>query len=231
MIEENVNLKYRVDLVEPDDDLKKVLPKLLFIPIFGELYKEEQLSRVEKNSIIKYLVLLYDPGSSYIAEFLDLSKRKIACAQAAGFSRRGDKGWQPLYKQFINVDSDLSRNLILAFLKDHKNNIWREIVTTENELEELTELRWEKIKKVKTTTTSQKKGEKKPASERTTEIADKDIFEATSKKEKLLEACQKRIEYLETLYKKFYSDNKDVHDAVKQMPITPENVLSFVNAD
>jgi len=224
------DLKYRVDKITGRTDLRETLPKLLRIPEFGRFYSNKAPSREWKNAIVKYIGFMYDPKSELISEYpRNLDKRKEAAAERSGFVREksNENRWKDSYRKYMKVDQEVVP-MILAFLRDHNNMIWTAIVTTEQELEEYTELRWEKIKKVKLKGGRKKKDEEDEPLQTTTDIDDKDLFEATNKKEKLMDACQKRIIYLEELYEKFFRDNADVQKAVRDIPISPENATTLL---
>lgn len=221
------DLKYRVDKITPEDDLRKTLPKLISIPEFEQFYNTRAASRQWRNSIIKYIGLIYDHKSELLSEYpRNLEKRKDAAAEMAGFVRDETGNWKDSYQEFIQVKPNRVP-LILAFLKDQNNYLWTEIVTTEQELEEFQTIRW---KKITTTKTRKRRGKGKEGEDNflTIDIEDKDLFDATSKKDKLMDACEKRLTRLEELYKRFYRDNADVHKAVQDMPITPENALELL---
>jgi len=216
MINTFQGLFIKADEIKDTHDLREKCPKIMQIDLFKDFYADRTYTREQKNRIIKWVAFQYDPKSPFILEHNNLKNRKKACAEAAGFYDEGMV--KDPYKSFLSLDDDNAKLLILSYLKICHNSIWREICTTEQELEELNELRWEKIKKVITTSTQSK----------TIVISDKDIMDAASKKEKLLDACQKRIDYLERLYDTFFSDNSDLEKAINEYPITPETAHHFV---
>lgn len=224
------DLKFRVDLITDDyfpDELNSIFRILSF-----KTFMEGKRKPAYKNRIIKYIGLMYDPKSPFPIEYLDLEKRKLAVADECNFTERAQRGqkFREEYQDFIDLDSDEARIMILAFLKYIHYSVWTEINTTEQELWETTKLRWEKIA-TKTTKTSKSKknteGEKEKKTTYDTNISDKDIFDAMNKKEKLLAAAIKRREHLKMLYEEMYADNIDVKAAAREIPITPENALDF----
>lgn len=222
------DLKFRVDLITDDyfpDELNSIFRILSF-----KTFMEGKRKPAYKNRIIKYIGLMYDPKSPFPIEYLDLEKRKLAVAEECNFTERAQRGnkFREEYQDFIDLDSDEAKKMILAFLKFIHYSVWTEINTTEQELWEITQLRWEKIAtKVTKTSKSKKNGEEGEPTTYDTDIADKDIFEATNKKEKLLAAAIKRREHLKQLYEEMYADNLDVKAAAREVPISPENALSF----
>lgn len=225
------DLKFRVDLITDDyfpDEINSIFRILPF-----KRFMDGPRKPTYKNRIIKYIGLMYDPKSPFPVEYFDLEKRKLAVAEECNFvqNTQHGKNYNPPYQDFINLDSDEAKKMILAFLKHIHYEVWTEINTTEQELWEITQLRWEKIAtKITKTSKSKRKGEEGEEGESTTydtNISDKDIFEATNKKEKLMSASIKRREHLKNLYEEMYADNLDVKAAAREVPITPENALDF----
>ncbi len=219
-------LKFRVDLIT-DESMPKELDSLFKIPSFDKFLKSVKRKKFVKHRIIKYIGLMYDPKSPFPIEYIELKKRKKAVAVECNFSMENEdtrNTYNDKYRDFMELRTEESIELILDFLKNIHYSVWTEIQTTEQELSELTELRWEKIT-TKTTKTSKKEGE--DASYKA-DVADKDIFDATNKKEKLMDASKKRRVYLKELYEEMYADNLDVKAAEREIPISPENAMSFV---
>lgn len=229
------NLKYRVDLLDGEKFPRPLMP-LLKIPEFRE-FKEGKTNRGTKfrHDIMKYIGFMYDPKSPFVGEYLDLDKRKMAVALECEFTPSAPRGhrFQPVYQEFMELSSEEARNMILAFLKDIHYSVWTEIQTTEQELWEITKLRWEPISTVKETVYKKTTGggySEEPETTRSseTDISDKDIFEAINKKEKLLDAAKKRRDHLKDLYEEMFADNVDIKEVAKEIPISPENAMSFV---
>jgi hypothetical protein len=225
------NLKYRVDLIKGENIPDQVKP-MLKLPKFKE-YMASKTPLEVKAKIIKYIGLMYDPASPYPVEFLDLDRRKKQVAKECNFTpKRNDKGiayvFTASYQQFIDVDSDLAKGMILSFLKHIHYAVWTEIQTTEQELWEITQLRWERIATKRVKTTKRKKGEEDMDLSYESDIDDKDVFDATNKKEKLMLAAQKRREYLKELYKEMFDDNNDVKQAAIEI-LSPENAYELVH--
>lgn len=226
-------LKYRVDLIE-DDNLPDEVAHILKIPNFRKFYTSKRRHPAYKHRVIKYIGMMYDPKSPFPVEYLDLEKRKMAVAYECNFTEWGERGskFREEYQEFIDVSSELAITLILSFLKDMHYDVWTEIQTTEQELWEYQKLRWEQISTKETKTgKSKKSGEEGETYTYDKDIADKDIFEAAKKKEALLDASKKRREYLKELYEEMYADNVDVKAAVRQIPVSPENILDVLGIE
>lgn len=224
------NLKYRVDLIT-DDEFPDEVSSILQIPGIKKIKNRPKSQNKWKHAVIKYIGLLYDPKSPYPVEFRDLDKRKQAVAEECGFTRKGQRGekyWEE-YQQFMDLDTDIAREAILDFLHDIHYSVWTEIQTTEQELWEITQLRWEKITTKKTRThTSKAKGKEGETTSYDTDIADKAIFDATSAKGKLMDEARRRRDYLKDLYEEMYADNLDAKAAEREVPISPENAVELV---
>lgn len=219
-------LKYRIDLIV--DDIPKEASAVLKIQAFQNFYYSDKFTDKFKLKVIRYIGLMYDHHSPFTIEYVDLGKRKKAVAEDCGFPKSG-AGFKAEYEEVMDLDSDVAKILILAFLKDIHYQVWTEIQTTEQELWELTQLRWEKISTTKTKVTKGKATAKEDAGSRVfeTDISDKDIYEATNKKEKLMDAGRKRREYLKELYEEMYADNLDIKAVEREFPVTPETAMTY----
>ncbi len=191
------SLKYPVHRLKPGEKVDKAFPRLFESPEFKALLK-----RADYNRLVCYIVLLYSKDTDLTHEFpKNLQARKDAAATEAGYERQKGK-WQKQIQDVMDIRDKDATAAIFRFLKDQKYSVWTEVVVTEQELEEFQKLRF---------TTIAKKGS-----------SDKDIMDAANKKEKLMEACETRIKYLDSLYKQFYEDHTDVQEAEFDEAITPE---------
>lgn len=175
---------------------------------FPELFKDPALKKNKlSDKVIRYIIFLYSKDTGLVHEHpSDLQARKDQAAIDAGFERVGNK-WPKEIQEVMDIQSQDAYNFIMAFLRKQKHNIWTEIVITEQELFEYQSLRFDWGNKIKGTKTAEE---------------EKDIHVVAEKKEKLLEACNKRIKHLEVLYEQFYGENKDVQAAEFDESITPE---------
>lgn len=195
-------LKYPVHKLQPGQTADQAFPTLFKIPEFKKL-KSSKKHAADYSRLACYIVLLYDKGTDLADEFRDdLKARKDAAATAAGYERIGGK-WPAHVQKVMDVQDEEAYHAILAYLKEQKYPLWREICVTEQELDEFNKIRFASITK--------KKGE------------EKDIIKAATEKDKLKEACETRIKSLDSLYTQFFEDHSDVKKAEFEEMITPEN--------
>lgn len=189
-------LKFRVDR-KYDQPLDRVFPELFSHPEFDKL-----MSLGAWQPITRYICLLYDYKSDLIHEHpSDLKARKEAAAIEAGFHRDDKTGkFSDEVESIMDVKHKEAYEAIIAFLKLLKHQTWTEIVVSEQELWDFQKLRFKPI--------DQKDND--------------DIYGDAKKKDILLDASEKRRKHLETLYKEFYGDNKDVQEAEFEEQIRPE---------
>jgi hypothetical protein len=88
---------------------------------------------------IKFVIFVYDPDSDYVTEYPDeLRLRKEAAAIEAGWVREEISGeWPDWIKDIFELKDKVAVRYILDFLQVKKNNIWREIVLLQEELEHI----------------------------------------------------------------------------------------------
>jgi hypothetical protein len=85
--------------------------------------------------LIKYIYFLYDPETDLFDEYPDnLAARKEAAAHDAGWKRK-QGNWPAYVTEIMELDNGLAVFLMVEFLKARKNNIWREIMFLEEELD------------------------------------------------------------------------------------------------
>lgn len=182
---------------------------------FPDLFKHKEFKRLrlrkDWEKVTRYLIYLYDHNSELSFEHEgDLKARKDAAAMEAGYMRDASGEWGASLEGIMDVsDKDFLR-AVMCYLKIQKNDVWMDIIVTEQELDEFQELRMTSIK------IPTKKGE------------ENDIFEAGKKKDYLMEACSKRVKHLKNRYSEFYADHKDVQAADYDEMINPENALRIM---
>lgn len=204
------NLRYAVHKIG-DKPIDKAFPELFRYDEFKAL---RLLKNIDWRLLTKYIVFLYDKDSDLVSEFSSqLQARKDAAAVEAGFQRDAKGHWPKELQDVMDIREELSYRAIFRYLKIQKYDVWREIVVTEQELEEFQMLRFQSIRK--------KKNNK----------AEVDEIEASTKKTKLKEACDIRIKSLESLRAQFYADHQDVKTAEFDEMITPENSARILEAD
>lgn len=187
--------------------LDKAFPELFK---YGEFKKLRLRKSSDWEKVAKYIVFLYDKGSALTFEFQsDLKARKEAAAIEAGFTREASGNWPKEVVAIFEIDDADVHGAIMCYLRIQNNDVWTDIVVTENELEEFQALRMTTIKKGKA-------GE------------EQDIFDAAKKKDLLMKACDTRVKALKNRYAEFYGDHKDVQAAEFSEMITPENALKLL---
>lgn len=223
MTERYASLKYKVHLRDPSKPLDVEFPELFRAK---EIKSLKSLPAWEK--VVIYIVFIYSKDTGLISEYpTDLKSRKESAAIDAGFTRDAKGAWPEDITKIMAVSSREIVAAIMAFLIQQNNVIWTEISVSEQELFEFQKLRLMSID----TGDGKKKGKKweKGFKEETEGTSDKDIYDAAAKKDKLLEACDKRIKHLESLYSQFYGDHKnELLDAEFTEMITPETAERIV---
>lgn len=205
-------LKYPVHRLKPGEPIDQAFPDLYKIPAFKKL-RASKKHAADHNRLVKYIIFLYDKNTDLLDEFrTDLRARKDAAATEAGFERIKGGGWPVSLQKVMDIQDDEVYFAILAYLKMQKYPLWTEIQVTEQELDEFNRIRFASITK------KAKKGET-------------DTIKAANEKDKLKEACEKRIKSLEGLYAQFYEDHTDVKKAEFDEMITPENAERILTAE
>lgn len=216
MNERYSQLKYKVHLTDKALDVA-----------FPALFRSPEMKRLKfiKNwsKVVKYIVFMYSKETGLIPEFpSELKARKEAAAIDAGFERDLVGAFPQDIQEIMDIQNKDVTAAILAYLKHQSHMVWMEIQVTEQELFDFQKLRFMTIdtgtKKLK-----KKKGEEVEVNDLNSP-SEKDIYDAARKKDELLEACEKRIKYLESLYNQFYGDSKkELMESEFTEMITPEN--------
>lgn len=160
-------LQFPVHKIEAESpaDLFKVIPGIrrYFQKVDKENPKTSSRYRGPKGlvCVIRYIVMLYDPESDLIEEFMDDPRlRKEAAAREAGFKRDRDGEWPQEVMDLMDFKDEEAVDWILDYLKVKKNHIWREIVFLEEELDQIYRIRssdFERANKLKLDEESKKK--------------------------------------------------------------------------
>lgn len=188
------NLKFNV--TKAQGALDKAFPDLFRIPEFKKLKLRKD---IDWDKLVKYICLMYDPGSDLIQEFQDeLKERKEAAAVEAGFEREGSGKWSDSLTRVMTIKDEEVHAATMAFLKIFRRPEYTDIVVTEQEYYEFQALRF------------------KPIDE------GGDVYGDAKKKDILMEAANKRQERLKILYTGFYGKNTDLIAPEFDEPIRPE---------
>lgn len=195
------SLKYKVHLAT--EPLDKAFPDLFRLPEFKKLKLRKD---IDWQKLVKYICLLYDPGTDLAKEFQnDLKERKEAAAIEAGFEREANGKWSKTLTQAMNIKDEEIHGATMAFLKQFRNHEWTDIVATEQELDEFQGLRFKAI------------------NDETS-----DLYGDAKKKDGLMDSAAKRRSALKILYAQFYGDHSDLEAPEFEEMIAPENAERIV---
>lgn len=172
---------------------------------FPDLFKHDEFKKLllakHGEQLVKFIVFLYDYNSDLIFEHqTNLKERKDAAAREAGFQRSPDNSWPKYLQKIMGMEDKLVVECILRYLKLQKNEVWMDIVTTEQELDEFQRMRMTPAK----------------------------TLEDAKQKDVLMVACDKRVKHLKNRYTEFWGLNKDLQAAEFDEQITPENALRIL---
>jgi hypothetical protein len=190
------SLRYPVHAVT--GSLQEAFPDLFRYDEFKKLLMDKH-----GDKLVRYIVLLYDYNSDLIFEYqTNLKERKDAAAIEVGFTRSPDNTWPKYLQKIMDMGDKLVVECILRYLKMQKNDVWVDIVTTEQELDEFQRMRMTPIKDL----------------------------EDTKQKDILMKACDVRVKHLKNRYTEFFGLNKDLQAAEFEEMITPENALRILGS-
>lgn len=179
-----------------EKNLFKVHPKLKAI-----VYGKDSKTDSEWEKLVKYIIALYDPGSPLIKDNNDLTVRKQAAAQVAGFDLvMEDNYLLPIY----TCNDDEFTEVAMLYLKLFGNTrLWTMIQANLQTF-------WEYSLRLMTPISRAEK--------------DKDLVSAVSMKSKMSEDLEIINDRIERCMKKFYSGDSDLEDKAKIKRVTPETI-------
>jgi len=172
---------------------------------FKELQEHIEFSMYphsDRNDVIRYVVYAYDPESPFVKNSTsELSKRKEAAADAAGFERNKRTGlFAANVTELMELRNEEVNRMVICYLKMLHNYTWTQIVTYE-------QLFWEYISLLL---------------EPLVNTDEKKLMEAANIKGKLREECNKIKQDLDKFKKEFYGDNADLKEKVER--VRPETI-------
>lgn len=182
--------------VEGNKDVLHEIKSLNRIESFKN-YKGTLGGGMDRNKVIKYIVLLYSKDSILNEKVaVPLEDRQLKAADLAGFDRDKNNNFKDKRVQewLFELKNDEIFEMVFEFLIFLDDALWREIVTLEHELKEYHMLRM------------------KPLEGK----YDKDLMTATEKKGKFRKECNEIRDSLKKCYDEFYREFDDVKAKAKE---------------
>lgn len=162
-----------------------------------------QVGLIEKQKLMRYIVVLYSYDSFLnLRNPLPLSQRKQRALSFAEIEASDD-----ITNELLLLENDLILKMVQDFLIAQRNNLWTEIVTTEQQYEEAVRLRLQPIKRAD---------------------KDKEQLTAADLKKKLRLDCKEMQVDLDRFYKQFFLDHDDVKNKVREKATTLEAMAKTV---
>lgn len=157
-----------------------------------EVDEEDKLFS-EKERLVRYILALYDPQSPIIKEYPDLTSRKMAAADVAGYHAVKE---QELLDVIFACDSEYMVNIVVSFLRNIvQSRLWASIQADEQTF-------WEFISRMMLPIAKDNK--------------DKDMVSAVAMKTKLSEDKEGIAVQLEKNWQKFFSDDEGLKKKVEK---------------
>lgn len=210
------SLKYKI-FGKSDAEVEEIIKPLE--TRFAQVRKLKQSNPVSYLPIMKYLLLLYDPGTDLNRDFVRLEDRKQEAAKLSGLLKITDLAY---LDRIFNSTHAETLDVIQILLNEVFFSVdMREWHTLHEELDEYTAARWEKIENTRRKGRRGKKGE-----EQITEVTghSKSTLDALTMKSKLREDCKRIRELLSELETKIFGDHKDIQElAYKSRFTNPES--------
>ena len=163
-------------------------------------------------SIVKYLLLLFDPKTDLNRDFVRLEDRRAEAAKISGLNKLTDlKQHAEIYSCKDAAVLDVIQVLLTEVFHDIDYREWQ---TLHNELDEYTSARWDKIE------SGRKRGKDGDEVSR----QDKSSIETLNLKSKLREDCKRIRELIAELDVKIFGDHTDIKEtAYKSRFLDPES--------
>jgi hypothetical protein len=185
-------------------DVPKGTELLLKFPELGACDEFRNYIDGDRNYVIRYICLAYDPQSDLYKDYTDLTKIKEAAAELAEFPRNTKTGkFEDKVYRMIRMENSTINDMIIAFLKIINNHIWAQIQVNEQMFWEYARLLSEPVK-----------GD-----------GSKDILQAADIKKKLREEIKIIATDLEVFYKQMFGEDEDLKNVVKKKPVRPETMI------
>lgn len=158
-----------------------------------------EVGLIPKRSLLKYIVVLYSYDSFLnLRNPIPLAERKQRALSFAEITPSND-----VTNELLLLENDLILKMVQDFLIAQRNNLWTEIVTTEQQYEEAVRLRLQPIKRKEN---------------------DKNQLGAAALKKALRIDCKEMQVDLDRFYSQFYLDHDDLRDKVRERATTLEQL-------
>ena len=185
-----------------EKDIFKKYDKLIK-KVFPGLY---QVRRVDLDSLICYIVYMYDINSPMRKFFSDIDERKKECAVLAGYDLQGDR--RRINKLFDFTDKNLTE-MVTQFLKYQNNKAWAILQSNE-------EVLWQYHQELLNPITNFKQ--------------DKEKLQALEIKSKLMNECDAIIKRIEMYEDKIFGGDQRLVAQIQSVPTSPESI-AYVQKD
>jgi hypothetical protein len=83
-----------------------------------------QLGKLHKNSVIRYIILMYDMNSPLIKKINDFGQRILVSAYLAGFSQDENGTFDDEVKKMMAGGNNRVNKMIISYLKAHRSTKW-----------------------------------------------------------------------------------------------------------
>lgn len=178
---------------------KDILTKYdrLIKKVFPGLYK---IRRVDIDSLICYIVFMYDMQSPMRKFFSDIDERKKECAVLAGYDLQADKA--RVGRLFDFTDKNITE-MTTSFLKYQNNKAWAILQSNE-------EVLWQYHQELLNPITNFKQ--------------DKEKLQALEIKSKLMNECDAIIKRIEMYEDKIFGGDQRLISQVNSAPASPESI-------
>lgn len=83
-----------------------------------------QLGKLNKNSVIRYIILMYDMNSPIIKKVNDYGQRMLVSAYLAGFLQDKNGIFDDEVKKMMSGGNNRVNKMIISYLKAHRSTKW-----------------------------------------------------------------------------------------------------------
>jgi hypothetical protein len=158
-------------------------------------------TRKDKDSVIRYIVLLYDKNSPLVKRFSNLDTRKREASVIAGFNPE-----DPSLKAYKDFQDQEFADMVVEFLIYQNNYIWTMLVSNEQTFYEFQKTLLQESSMIRN---------------------DKDKINAIASKSKLMEESDKIVERINAYYKQIFVEDKII-DSAKRVASSPEEMAKML---